>query len=88
MSLGLSKQEMAGSEEYFYASGVTVINMFDREAFEGCFETTCTMRYERAAWHHRNPLVFLASEGLFRAVGQLFRRPDVVFSCIFPRKEM
>lgn len=44
------------SEEYFYASGVTVINMFEREAFEGCFETTCTMRYERAARRARRPL--------------------------------
>ncbi|CAE7752181.1 PKHD1L1 [Symbiodinium sp. CCMP2456] len=36
--------------EYFYVSGLTVINYFESPVLRGCFETTCTMRFERATW--------------------------------------
>ena len=40
----------AKDNEYFYVSGVTAINLHGSAAFEGCFETVCTMRYERCRW--------------------------------------
>eukprot|EP00439_Symbiodinium_sp_Y106_P000772 s3580_g1.t1 len=36
--------------EYFFVSGLTVINYFESPVLRGCFETTCTMRFERATW--------------------------------------
>ncbi|CAE7477052.1 PKHD1L1 [Symbiodinium sp. CCMP2456] len=36
--------------EYFYVSGLTVINYLQSAVLHGCFETTCTMRYERIRW--------------------------------------
>jgi hypothetical protein len=35
-------------DEYWYTSGVTVINYHNTAAFHHCWETACTVRYERA----------------------------------------
>lgn len=48
----------AKDNEYFYVSGVTAINLFESAAFEGCFQTTCTMRYERARWFNSSRRTF------------------------------
>ncbi|CAE7234186.1 unnamed protein product [Symbiodinium sp. CCMP2592] len=36
--------------EYFFVSGLKAINYFESPVLRGCFETTCTMRFERATW--------------------------------------
>lgn len=51
----------AKDNEYFYISGATVINLHDSAAFEGCFETTCTMRYERVRWFNSSRRTFSSS---------------------------
>lgn len=48
----------AKDNEYFYVSGVTSINLHESDAFEGCFQTTCTMRYERARWFNSSKRTF------------------------------
>ena len=48
----------AKDNEYFYVSGATVINLRESGAFEGCFETTCTMRYERVRWYNSTRRTF------------------------------
>ncbi|CAL1168986.1 unnamed protein product [Cladocopium goreaui] len=48
----------AKDNEYFYVSGVTSINLHESAAFEGCFQTTCTMRYERARWFNSSKRTF------------------------------
>ena len=44
--------------EYFYVSGLTVINYFTSAPLHGCFETTCTMRYERIRWFNSSRRTF------------------------------
>jgi len=44
--------------EYFYVSGLTVINYFQSAVLHGCFETTCTMRYERIRWFNSTRRTF------------------------------
>ena len=53
--------------EYFYISGLTVINYLQSAVLHGCFETTCTMRYERIRWFNstRRTFSYASQSGIY-----------------------